>query len=345
MPPAHGTPDQIAAAFGRAVAKGWPPREWRDVHVVVAVSGGADSVALLRAMAGLKRQGGGGGRLHVAHFNHSLRGVDSEGDERFVKQLSRSLGLPFHTDQACAADAPASEESAREQRYRFLQATAAEIGARYLATAHTLDDQAETILLRLLRGTGLAGLAGIPAARPLGQGVTVVRPLLGVSRGEVEAYLRSLDQPHRHDATNDQTRFTRNWVRRSLMPMLRERCGEGVAATLAATAEQAAEAHAFIADHAEGLRRQAIKADASGRLVVKVSPMQAAPALVAREALRAAWREAGLPEQAMGRRQWRLLAEQATADRAPEPITLPGGVRVERFGDRLVLAPGGSGFS
>ena len=152
--------------------------------VLVAVSGGADSVALLTALVRLQKPVES--VLIVGHYNHRWRGEESDEDARFVRELAKQYGIGFELD--CAPQtrekSTANEASAREARYRFLQQTAERRGARYLATAHTADDQAETVLHRVLRGTGIAGLAGIPRTRVLSPAVTLIRPLLAYRRAE-----------------------------------------------------------------------------------------------------------------------------------------------------------------
>ena len=204
------------------LAAAWPPESWADVSVLVAVSGGADSVALLRGLAGLKV--GGEGKLVVGHFNHRLRGEESDGDEQFVARLAEELGLGLECGRLEAGDIDACpdgiEEAARRQRYRFLTETAERVGARYVACAHTADDQVETVLHRILRGTGIAGLAGIPRCRRLSPAVTLIRPLLEVRRAELVDYLASLGQSYREDSSNLDRRFTRNRIRHDLLPQL-----------------------------------------------------------------------------------------------------------------------------
>src|SRR5690606_28991705 len=167
------------------------------------------------------------------------RGQASDDDAAWVARLAEELGLEVIVGRAEHAASLASEDQARRARYEFLQASAEQVGARYVATAHTADDQAETVLLRILRGSGIEGLAGMPFARPLGPAVTLVRPLLETTRAEVEQYLGQLGQAHRHDATNDQSRFTRNWVRRELLPMLRSHLPQDPAESLLRLAGQA----------------------------------------------------------------------------------------------------------
>src|ERR1700756_958364 len=169
-------------------------------RVCVAVSGGADSVALLLLLVDLQKELGV--VLSVAHFNHKLRGKDSDKDERFVAKLAAKYGLVFHSGQLdvgakAKRDKANLEDTARRTRYEFLEGLVQSGHVDKVAVAHTADDQAETVLAHILRGTGLAGLGGIHPM--VGH---VVRPLLGVRRAELRAYLRSKRQTWREDATN-----------------------------------------------------------------------------------------------------------------------------------------------
>ena len=185
--------------------------------VIVAVSGGADSVALLDILASLEELCL---TLVVAHLNHSLRGAESDGDEAFVRELAARYGLPCEVERAdvkgmSRARKLSLEEAGRTARHRFLLGLAERYGAHAVALAHHADDQAETVLMRLVRGAGGTGLAGI-APKTSG----LVRPLLGVTRGEIEAYLRSRQLPFRTDSSNADTIFLRNRVRLELLPYL-----------------------------------------------------------------------------------------------------------------------------
>ena len=171
------------------LGEGWPPAEWSEVGVLIAVSGGPDSVALLRAMADLKQRVGGAGWLVVGHFNHQLR-PEADGDAEFVADLAGQLGLRFEQGRGEVRElsklrGDGVEAAAREARYEFLLRAAEKCGARYVVTGHTADDQAETVLFNFLRGTGLAGLAGIQRVRPLNSAVSLMRPMLGVRRTDV----------------------------------------------------------------------------------------------------------------------------------------------------------------
>jgi tRNA(Ile)-lysidine synthase len=198
------------------------------LRLAVGLSGGADSVALLRALAA--RSAELGLVLHAAHLHHGLRGDEADADLVFARNLATELGLPFHeshVDVAAEAQAnPATgkpgesiEEAARRLRYAWFRQLMASGELDAVATAHTLDDQAETVLAKLLRGAWTEGLAGIAPRLETPYGA-VLRPLLKTTRAEVEAYLGELGQTWREDSSNRQLSFTRNRIRHELLPLL-----------------------------------------------------------------------------------------------------------------------------
>lgn len=185
-------------------------------RIAVGVSGGADSVALLRFLSSLQPQFGWD--LVVCHIHHGLRGAEADRDECFVRALAEQLGLPCAVSRIDAAalalrDHISVEEAGRMARYAFFAQTAGEGGR--IATAHTLDDSIETVLMNLVRGTGLRGLCGIPRIRG-----NIVRPLLDCTRAEVEDYLGALGQPYCTDSTNLTDDYTRNRIRHDIIPRL-----------------------------------------------------------------------------------------------------------------------------
>ncbi|MGB9074240.1 MAG: tRNA lysidine(34) synthetase TilS [Terriglobales bacterium] len=210
-------------------------------RVAVAVSGGADSVALLRLLVEIRAELGI--LLSVAHVNHKLRGEESDEDERFVAELARQLGLELHSTVAPLEPARESgtEAAARHLRYDFFCQLARAKRASKIATAHTLDDQSETVLLRILRGTGLRGLSGIhPRFILKQQGQVfgeVVRPLLGFRRAELGEFLLGLGQNWREDSSNRDLNFLRNRVRHLVVPVLKESFGATAVENLADLAE------------------------------------------------------------------------------------------------------------
>ncbi|MCX7597523.1 MAG: tRNA lysidine(34) synthetase TilS [Armatimonadetes bacterium] len=205
-------------------------------RILVAVSGGADSVAMLDALVRLAPEEGFSAA--VAHFNHGLRGGEADADEAFVASLAHSYGLEFYAgrgDVAAVARAEGRglEAAARRLRHGFLRATAAEHGCAAIALGHTASDRVETVLLHLLRGTGLAGLQGMrPVRRPF------IRPLITIWRPQVEEYCRTAGLRWRTDDTNrDTRRFLRNRIRHELLPMLEREYGPGVCRAILRCAE------------------------------------------------------------------------------------------------------------
>ena len=228
-------------------------------RVAVAVSGGADSVALLRVLMELQKDLGI--VLSVAHFHHGIRGPEADTDQRFVEDLACHFGLEIN----CASgDAPAYagehktslETAARELRHRWFAQLIAEKKVDKITTAHTLDDQAETVLMRLVRGAGTRGLAGIA---PLHCEKSLVRPLLQVSRSEIEAYLRALGQPWREDLTNQDLAHTRNRVRLELLPLLEQSFNPSIRQTLGELAEIARGEEEFWEKERAGLMARLVR--------------------------------------------------------------------------------------
>ena len=214
-------------------------------RIGVAVSGGADSVALLGLLLELREQLGI--VLSVVHFNHQLRGRASDGDEKFVAKLAAHHGLPFFVAREnVAAKAKQQrtnlEETARRSRYAFFDSLAAEGQLDRIAVAHTADDQAETVLSHMLRGTGIAGLGGIHP-----ESGVVFRPLLNFRRADLRAYLRSLKQAWREDATNRDTKRTRARIRRKLIPFLEKQFQPAVVEHLCQLADLARADDAWLA--------------------------------------------------------------------------------------------------
>jgi tRNA(Ile)-lysidine synthase len=175
------------------------------------VSGGPDSVALLRVIVAL------GGEPVVLHVDHGLRGAESGEDAEFVRELCHRLNVRCEVRRLGLEDTSNLQERARDERYRLAEEVAAGMGIGVIATGHTADDVAETVLMNLARGTGLRGLAGIPPVRG-----RIQRPLIGRTRREVLDYLKGLDQPHRTDPTNLTGKYARNRVRLEVLPILEE---------------------------------------------------------------------------------------------------------------------------
>ena len=309
-----------------------------DAPVVVAVSGGADSVALAAAL-----REAGPGRPEIAHVHHGLRRAAADGDAAFVSDLARRWGLPCHVERIdtpalTRAEGVGVEEAARKGRYRALRTVARRAGATAVAVAHHADDQVETVLHRIVRGTHLRGLAGMPARRPLGGGVELVRPLLWARREDVERFCRERRLAWRTDRTNAETDFTRNFIRHELLPLLRDRLNaradDAVLRLAAAAAETAEALDALAAD----LFRRACRRRGDAEVVLRAPVLRKAHPLLATMALREALARLGAPEGELTRRRFRELLGLLSGSAGG--LDLPGRVRAERDGDSLRLARG-----
>ncbi len=329
------------------IARLWPPERWIDFSVLMAVSGGADSVALLRALAAIKAEAGGNGRLIVAHFNHGLR-AEAAADAAFVAELAERLKLPIEIDVGNVSELAATmgdgvEAAARAERYRFLQSAADQTGARYIVTAHTADDQAETIMHRILRGTSVAGLGGIRRTRMLGA-ASLIRPILDVRRAELHAYLQDLKQPFREDASNANREFTRNRIRHELLPKLAADYNGDIVSALLRLGQSAREAHEIIERHAEQLLERSLASDggalsSTSAARLNCQPLANEPRHLVREVFVVLWRQKGWPRQDMNFAHWESLAALALSapEAAPQSRTLPGNILAQKTSEQLSL--------
>ena len=308
--------------------------------LLVAVSGGPDSMALLDLLASLAPSLRV--RLHAAHLHHGLRGRDADRDLALVKERCRLLGIPFVSGRldvrARARRRGLSlEAAAREARYAFLKRCAARAGAEAVALGHTADDQAETFLMRLVRGAGGRGLGGIRPVRAEGA-LRVVRPLLFLRRAEIISYAEARGVPFREDASNRDLSFTRNRVRRGLIPYLEQGFNPSVREALLRCAGVLAREHDFCDLHA-ARRYRALAREEAARVCVPARRFFALhPALragVLRRALAALGAEGEVrfaDTEAVAR-----LCRPAAGGGA---VCLPGGITARRDYDDLALGRG-----
>ena len=225
----------------------------RGSRVLCAVSGGADSMCLLHWLSSARAEYGI--TLFAAHYEHGLRGEESLRDAEFTRAQCDALGIPCrigHGDVASYAveHRLGTEDAARTLRYRFLEETAEDFGCDRIATAHSLNDNAETVLMNLCRGAGTRGLAGIPPVR--GQ---LIRPLLSTDRDEIEDYLREHGIPHVEDSSNRSDDYTRNRIRHQMIPLLKEE-NPSVLRSIARTAELVREDDACLCRESERFLRE-----------------------------------------------------------------------------------------
>jgi tRNA(Ile)-lysidine synthase len=291
--------------------------------LVIGVSGGADSVALLHVL--LRLAPDLALRLHVLHVDHGLR-EDSARDGEFVRALGIRLGVPVDVVRVRVA-AGSIEAAARAARHGALEAVAVRVGAARVALGHTADDQAETLIMRLLEGTGVRGLAGIPPVRG-----RLIRPLIESRHQDAVTTLTAAGLPWIEDPSNRDVRFFRNRVRHALMPRLVEAAGGDVVGPLGRLARRAREAIDAL-DHVAAAELERLAHAEHGALVLPRSALGALPRPVAAEVLRAAAARLGsrAPLRAWGHRGLRRVLASAPPRR---PFRL-GGVVVEVSGDRV----------
>jgi tRNA(Ile)-lysidine synthase len=236
------------------------------------------------------------------------------------------------------------EASARRLRYEFLERVAARLGARFVATAHTADDQAETILHRIVRGTGLNGLAGIARARKLGC-TTAIRPLLEFQRVAIERYLTDLGQEYRQDESNADLRFTRNRIRHELLPLLKREYNAQADEAILRLGILAGEAQTVVEDAVEELFSRKVRRESGQSVVVEAEGLEKVSAYLLRELGMAVWRTQGWPLQAMGFAEWNLLEAMLRRSvflgaKECERQFFPGGIDVETVCGEMRLQRG-----
>lgn len=290
------------------------------MHVLVACSGGPDSLALLDILLQLRAVR----RLTItaAHFEHGIRGQDSRDDAAFVRRFCQEHGIACRIQ---AEDVPAFanekglslELAARTLRYRFLWQVYEEVGADVLATAHHADDQAETVLMRILRGTGPDGLA---AMRP--RSGRQIRPLLGTSRADIEAYCRMRQLTPRHDVTNDLPDCTRNRLRLQVLPYLRAHANPEVSRALCQLAELAADEDDYLEAELAASWPQLRSSDEEN--VLLIGPLQALHPAMRRRALRRFFREVSGGAKDLGFPHVQAMERLAAGGRTGSSLALPG---------------------
>jgi len=321
-------------------------------QILVGVSGGADSVALLRGLAfasaadAVSKSGTNGGlELVAAHIDHQIRD-DSADDATWVRELAGELGLRCRVETvnilARVAETQESlEEAARKARYETLVRIAQEEGCSAIAVAHTADDQAETVLHHLVRGTSVTGLRGMQWARPAagqvsGDSVQLIRPMLEIRRFELEEWLRLIEQDYRTDPTNADAALTRNRIRHELLPSLERDFNPQIRKALGTLAGHASEVSDLLSGLSEDLVEQSLIQISDGSIRIDCKHLANQPPLLIRETLLAAWQRGGWPLKRMGHREWHKLSELVTQDNGGA-VSLPERIEARRRGQLLVL--------
>lgn len=331
-----------------------PASEFAGLGVLVGCSGGADSVALLVAVQTLvlqhrQQNPAARGFVIAAHFDHGLRGAESAADQAFVRQLASELGIRFVAGKGPGTDR--DEASLRQQRREFFLQQLQRAGARYLFLAHSMDDNVETVLDRLMRGTGPTGMQGVAAFRPFqdqsgGSDFVVARPMLQVQRHTIRDALTELKIPWREDPSNASTEYRRNWIRHQLLPLLATQNPQVVSA-IARLIESQNHWGNVIADLADAwLSQHVLKTEPLVLRSVEVPlpgdpsnaslqrTLSAQPVVV--EALRRLWHQKRFPLQAMDQSHWHHLYALVVGQ-GPRTLTLPGAVQVTRETNEITI--------
>ena len=329
--------------------------EWRklklpvtDETVIVAVSGGADSTALLLAIHELRSAHKLSVKPVVAHLDHKLR-ESSTKDAKWVAALAEKLGYECVVGRSKVAEIAEStadnlEQAAREARYKFLERTAKRKSSKYVLTGHTMDDQAETVLLRLMRGSAGAGLGGMEALRPLAKTSTVhlVRPLLWTRRGETETYCRIRKTEFLRDEMNDDQRFARVKVRQQLLPLMQS-FNNKIVEAISRTASQLREDAAVLFNDSDALLKRAAVLDHVGdeteTVVLDVKVLASAPPALRRRALRQWISEARGSSRRLEMVHLLAVERLLEGPAGGRVAELPGGLRVRRVRNRLEFEP------
>lgn len=315
-----------------------------EAGVVVAVSGGRDSVALLHGLVTMNQIHQMRLHLVVAHMNHQARGAESDKDSAFVAQLSDQLGVTCVCEVADVAQMAndehlSLEQIGRRERYRFLVEVAIAHHCRHVAFAHHADDNVETILHRILRGTGLRGLAGIPATRPLNHDppIRLMRPLLTVRRAQIDELLQANHLRFRDDPSNQQQHFTRNKIRHNLLPMLRQNFNPKVDDSLLRLAKLARGTDdVIIAAARESLSEITVERN-DWSIALKASALSQHAPVVQHEIIRQAMIALSIPLQRIGYNHLANATELLEQRGSCHRIDLPGNVTVCKRYDQLLV--------
>lgn len=308
--------------------------------IVVGVSGGPDSVCLLDILNRLS--GELGIRLVTAHFNHGLRGPEDDAETELVVNMAGSMGLPYKTGKAFHLQAGTSslEEKARLARYRFLETVREHFNARKIALGHNLNDQAETVIMRLLRGSGLSGLAGIPPVR----GGIIIRPLIRIKREDIISYLRARNLTYAIDGSNRNLKFTRNRIRFKLLPMMLEYQPKlienlGRLSAILRDEEDFMESLAW-----DWVQRESAKED-DGSISVALSSFSMLHAALRNRVIRYLLKKTGSNLRHVNNNHIRSVSDIIDKGNPQSMINLPNGIIVRRVYDRLMFTVAGKPLS
>lgn len=319
----------------------------RDDRVVVGVSGGADSTALLHILSDLNRELDWSLSLHAAHLNHGLRGAESDTDATFVQAAADALSIPRTIERRdiptlAAVEGMGVEEIARRERYAFFERVCLQAGAKTVAVGHHADDNAETILHRILRGTGLRGLSGIPRVRALSprSEIRLVRPLLHLTRAELREYLLDSGVAFREDSSNASTEPMRNRLRGSILPRIEAEVNPQAREALLRLGSQAVWLEEFLHETVDRTFDTLVISRTDQELVLNAEALARKSRIFQTELVRRAYTSFGLGEQDLGFTHLVAAMELIEGEASGKQTKLPGGMTVEkRYGQLIFSLP------
>ena len=322
------------------------PEGTPENRILIAVSGGADSIALMRALDQLKNSTKAQSpallphdSLIVAHLNHGLRGDRSDADAAWLEAECQRFALPFVSEKQELALSPREtgeglEECCRKARYDFLTRIAREHRCAQIAIAHTRDDQAETVLHHIVRGTGITGLRGIPRIRAMQAGIFLIRPMLEISREAVIHYLNENSQDYRDDESNADTSFTRNRIRHQLIPLLKKEFNPNVAQAIYRLSQQAEEVSTLISEQVKQVLSEATLDQNQELWRLDCDAFKNVPEYLIKQCFLTIWTEMGWSRKRMGFDHWQRLLELS---RSGQKLSLPDQITAERRERLLIL--------
>lgn len=308
-------------------------------RILVGLSGGPDSMTLLHALLSLKKEYAL--EIYIAHLDHKFRGEESVKDREFCANLAKDLNL----DIVCETiDVPkiaeekgiSPEEAARIERYDFFRRVAKKKSIGKIAVGHTKDDQAETVLMHAIRGSGMLGLGGMSPVKAM-QGLTIIRPLIEISRREIEEFIKSNNLPFRHDSSNDKIIFTRNKIRRELMPFLEKNFNPNIKEVLVNTAENLRLENEFLERFARR-KFKSVSRHKNGEILIDIKRLKKQPEAIRKRVLRTALRELKGDLRRFTYQHWKEVDELLGSRPTHSKVDLPAGISVAKKKDSIVLS-------
>lgn len=308
-------------------------------RILVGLSGGPDSVVLLHALISLTQDYRL--KLYIAHMDHMFRGDESRKDREFCEGLAASLSLPVFCEER---DIPkiarekgmSPEEAARFERYDFFFRLARKNSINKIAVGHTKDDQAETILMRLMRGSGISGLSGIRPVKEMG-GTTVIRPLIDIRRKEIEDFIKERGLECRHDSSNDEIIFTRNRVRHELIPYLEDKFNPNIKEVLVNMAENLRAENEFLEKFSNRKFKIMSRKNGSGAVLIDSGKFKKQPGAIKKRILRKALKELKGDLRRFTYQHWKEMEELIASRPVNSVVDLPGGIDVRKDKAAIVL--------